>query len=136
MVDGLGVAMSVMVRQFSLFTLVGAVGTLAHYLLLVILVDGFAVPPVPASMAGALLGALVNYVLNYRYTFASRKRHHEAMPKFLAVAAVGFGLNAVLMWITVEIIGLYYLLGQLCATALVLVWNFFGNRFWTFGEPG
>lgn len=126
--------MQVMVRQFSLFTLVGAVGTLAHYLLLVILVDGFSVAPVPASMAGALLGALVNYVLNYRFTFASTKRHHDAMPKFLAVAAVGFGLNAILMWLLVEAMGLYYLLGQVCATAIVLVWNFIGNRIWTFGE--
>ena len=126
--------MMIMARQFSMFTLVGAVGTLAHYLLLVILVDGMAVGPVPASMAGALLGALVNYLLNYRFTFASTRRHQEAMPRFLAVAAVGFVLNALLMWVAVEMMELYYLLGQVCATALVLVWNFLGNRIWTFGE--
>lgn len=128
--------MKVLARQFSLFTLVGVVGTVAHYSLLVVLVDGSAVAPVPASMAGALLGALVNYALNYRFTFASTRRHQDAMPRFLAVAGVGFGLNAVFMWITVEGLGFHYLLGQMCATALVLVWNFLGNRLWTFGEQG
>jgi putative flippase GtrA len=128
--------MTVLARQFTLFTLVGVVGTLAHYLLLVILVDDFAITPVLASMAGALLGSLVNYALNYRFNFASTLLHKDAMPKFLAVAGIGLCLNAVFMWITVDGLGFHYLLGQVFATVLVLVWNFVGNRVWTFGEPG
>jgi putative flippase GtrA len=29
--------------------------------------------------------------------------------------------------------GWYYLAAQVCATLLVLLWNYFGNRLWTFG---
>lgn len=119
-------------RQFSLFTLVGAVGTAAHYLLLVILVEQMVVDPVLSSMAGALLGAGVNYVLNRRYTFRSDRRHREALPRFLAVAGTGFVLNAALMWLAVDLVGLHYLPAQLLATALVLLWNWLANRRWTF----
>jgi putative flippase GtrA len=121
-------------RQFSLFSLVGVVGTIAHYLLLLTLVELANVRPVGASMAGALLGALVNYALNYRYTFGSRRLHREALPRFMVVAGVGFALNAAIMWLAVAQVHIYYMLAQVITTAIVLVWNYLGNRLWTFSE--
>ncbi len=124
-------------RQFSLFSLVGVAGTLAHYALLFALVSGAAVHPVPASAAGALLGAIVNYMLNYRFTFRSRRLHREALPRFMVIAAVGMVLNALLMWLLVEPFSMHYLIAQIAATGCVLVWNYLGNRLWTFekGTP-
>ncbi|MBW8371826.1 MAG: GtrA family protein [Thiobacillus sp.] len=124
--------MIVFVKQFSLFSLVGAVGTIAHYALLFFLVSQLTVHPVAASVAGALLGALINYILNYRFTFRSARRHREALPRFLAIAAVGLALNTALMWLLVEPLRLHYLISQLIATACVLLWNYLGNRHWTF----
>ena len=86
----------------------------------------------PASAAGALLGAWINYTLNYHFTFRSSKRHREAVLKFAAVATVGLVLNTLFMWVGVELIGAHYLLGQIVTTGLVLIWSFAGNRFWTF----
>ena len=43
---------------------------------------------VAASTLGAIAGALVNYSLNHRFTFASDKAHRQALPRF-AVVAVG-----------------------------------------------
>ena len=120
--------------QFIQFASVGAVGTMAHYGLLVLLVEMLGVNSVAASTAGATLGALVNYVLNRRYTFRSEKRHREALTKFLVIAASGLALNASFMLIFVETLGLYYLVAQVLSTGLVLVWNFIGNRFWTFSD--
>jgi putative flippase GtrA len=117
-----------------LFTLAGAFGTLAHYVLLVILVELLGIDVVIASMAGALLGAIINYVLNYRFTFNSRTSHRIALPKFLAVATVGFLINTLLMWLAVNLTNLHYIVGQVFTTSLVLLWNFIGNRYWTFGK--
>jgi putative flippase GtrA len=119
-------------KQFSMFSLVGAVGTIAHYILLFLLVSLLAVHPVAASVAGALLGAAINYTLNYRFTFRSDRLHREALPRFLAIAAVGMVLNATLMWQLVEPLQLHYLIAQLIATGCVLVWSYLGNRHWTF----
>lgn len=120
--------------QFIRFAGVGAIGTLAHYVVLVILVEMLSANVVTASTAGATLGALVNYLLNRRYTFRSEKRHGEALTKFLIIAALGLALNASFMLILVEILNIYYLLAQVLSTGLVLVWNFLGNRFWTFND--
>jgi len=38
------------------------------------------------------------------------------------------------MWLAVEQWQLHYMISQLGATGMVLVWNFLGNRLWTFGE--
>lgn len=119
-------------KQFSVFSLVGVAGTLAHYALLFLLVSSQTAHPVPASVAGAVLGAVINYALNYRFTFRSARRHREALPRFLTIAAVGLALNAALMFLLVEPLQLHYLIAQLIATGCVLVWNFLGNRHWTF----
>lgn len=98
------------------------------------LVQLFAVRAVLASMAGFVLGALVNYYLNHRITFRSDKRHGEAATKFLTVALVGFVLNSALMALETEIFHIHYLVAQVVTTLVVLIWTFSGNRLWTFAD--
>ena len=120
-------------RQFARFTGVGAIGTAAHYALLFALTS-VAVDPVAASAAGFVLGALVNYLLNRRYTFASDIAHRTGAPRFFAVATAGLLLNTALMTALVSGVGMHYFPAQLAATVCVLIWNFFANRCWTFRE--
>ena len=112
---------------------VGLIGTCSHYLILLALVEGLAVAPVVASSAGAVTGALINYILNRRYTFTSRRAHREALPRFMAVALAGLTLNAAILAVLLSW-GVHYMPGQLMATALVLLLSFAVNRSWTF-EP-
>jgi len=115
-----------------MFSLVGVVGTATHYAVLFVLAGPLAVHPVPASAAGFVCGAIVNYALNYRITFSSAKDHSKALPQFLAVATVGLGLNSALMgWLTGRP-GFHWFIAQVVATAVVLCWNFAANRLWTF----
>ena len=118
--------------QFGRFIGVGMASAVGHYGLLIALVQGLGVEPVRASAAGALLGALINYALNYRYTFSSRKRHRESLSKFALVAAVGLALNCAFMWLGVELLQVHYLISQLATTVLVMLWSFGANRCWTF----
>lgn len=124
-----------LIRQFIHFTGVGAVSAIGHYGLLIALVQLGGADAVVASAAGALLGAVINYWLNYRYTFRSRKQHAESVSKFAVVAVVGLLLNTLFMWIGVDLLGLHYLLAQVVTTGLLLVWSFTANRFWTFHDP-
>ncbi len=124
--------MIALLRQFAKFTGVGFASAIGHYGLLIALVQLAAAPPVPASAAGALLGAAINYSLNYRYTFRSTRQHREAILRFAVVATVGLVLNTLFMWVGVVLIGTHYLLAQVVTTGLVLIWSFAGNRYWTF----
>jgi putative flippase GtrA len=124
--------MNLLAEQFCKFTGVGAIGTAAHYVTLITLVQLTGTNAVLASSVGAIVGALVNYHLNYHFTFRSNKAHHDAIVKFFLVAGVGFIFNAVLMALLTEYLQLHYLLSQVITTGIVLVWNFTGNRLWTF----
>jgi putative flippase GtrA len=123
-----------MLAQFIRFASVGVVGTSVQYLTLVILVESTAAGPVLSSGFGFILGAFTNYYLNYRYTFRSAKRHHRALPKFMLVALVGLAINSGIMRLGTSFFSLQYLVVQIFATGLVLIWNFAGNRIWTFSE--
>lgn len=122
--------------QFLSFALIGLLGTSVHYLVLITLVSGASIAPVIATSAGAVCGAITNYLLNYRLTFRSRKRHSEALTKFLLVAALGLLINAAILEAIVRFAKWHYLFAQIIATGVVLFWGFLANRFWTFGEIG
>jgi len=124
------------IGQFLLFAGVGAVGTLGHYTTLIVLVQFWAVDPVFASSFGFVVGAMINYILNYHFTFQSDKRHAEALTKFLIVATIGAGINGFIMYIGVENTNINYLIVQIFATCVVLLWNFVVNKLWTFAHHG
>ena len=121
-----------MAPQFLLYAGAGAIGTVAHYGVLIALVQLAGAGPVAASTAGAIVGALVNYVLNHRYTFASRRAHRSALPRFLAVAGAGVLLNAAVLAVLLATVELHYLALQVVATCVVLVAGYVANRRWTF----
>lgn len=119
-------------KQFIIFTAIGGIGTLGQYLALVALVETGVLTAVPASIIGFIIGAIINYFLNYRFTFGSTKSHKEAMSKFFLVAALGAAINTALMYVGIHVLKFYYLLAQIVATGLVLLWNFIANKLWTF----
>lgn len=120
-------------KQFIIFAAVGVIGTIAHYIVLLTAVYLFILDPVLASTLGFLAGAQINYILNYVITFNSNKRHRDAMPRFMIVATTGLILNYVIMSIGVNYLLINYMIVQVLATLLILVWNFVVNRIWTFG---
>ena len=120
--------------QFILFAGIGAIGTAGHYLALILLVELLDVQPGIATSIGFVVGAIINYLLNYRITFNSNKKHHEAMLKFMLIALFGALINYAIMQAGTLYTHLHYLLIQLVATGLVLVWNFTLNKVWTFAE--
>jgi putative flippase GtrA len=122
------------IGQFLMFAGVGAIGTIGHYTTLIVLVQFWKVDPVFASSFGFVVGAVINYILNYHFTFQSDKQHTEALTKFLVVATIGAGINGAIMYFGVEYTRINYLVVQVCATVVVLFWNFVVNKLWTFAH--
>jgi len=124
--------MSTLVAQFLKFATAGGIATSLHYAVLILLVEAARIDPVAASGTGFAVGAVSNYLLNYRYTFASTRNHAAAFARFIAVALVGMLLNLLIMWACIHGMQMNYLLAQVVATGLVLIWSFSANRRWTF----
>lgn len=118
--------------QFARYGGAGAIGTAAHFATLAALVEFAGAGPLGASTAGAIVGAIINYALNYRFTFASRRAHHVALPRFGAIAAAGVVLNAAVLSAMLAFVRPHYLVAQVVATGAVLIAGFLANRKWTF----
>ena len=114
------------------FALVGGVATGVQYVTLIALVREAGIWPPVASAIGFVVSAVGNYLLNYYFTFRSRRSHGVAVAKFMTLAGVGLAINSVLMQVLVAA-GWHYILAQVCATVVVFLWNFVGNSLWTFG---
>jgi putative flippase GtrA len=121
-----------MVHKLGRFLLVGALCTGLQYLLLVALVEGLGLSATVASTIGYAASSVVNYFLNYSYTFNSAQRHRRSLPRFVLIGVFGLLLNGAVTFVGTSIYGVHYLLAQVAATIVTLLWNFLANLRWTF----
>lgn len=124
------------VRRFVVYAGVGAIGTVAQYAILIAMVHSGLASPAVSSMAGATVGAIVNYSLNRQITFRSKSNPLSTAPKFAIIALLGVLMNGACMKFFVTSLGLNYLIAQLVTTALVLGLTYLLNSAWTFNEKG
>ncbi|MDG2273479.1 MAG: GtrA family protein [Halioglobus sp.] len=121
-------------REFFAFGGVGAIATSLQYLIFIALTELLAVDPVVASTIGYISSAILNYILNYRFTFASDTPHVIAVQVFALVVTVGLTLNAGIMYALLHAFELDYIVAQVFTTGVVFLWNFFAHRRFTFGK--
>ena len=118
--------------KFLRFAILGAIGTGVHFVILWAMISS-GLDVLSSSSVGGIGGALVNYRLNYRFTFNSDLAHSRTMVKFFTVALFGLILNLLIM---AELIYLDYFIAQLITVFFVLLWNYLANLFWTFRVQG
>lgn len=123
-------------RQLLSFVVIGGGCTLIQYIILYGLTEFLGVPPVISSSIGYALSAILNYLLNRRLTFNSERKHSESVPRFFAISIAGLIINAAIIYLFQTVGNVHYLIAQIFSTVIVLFWNFFVNRAWTFKING
>lgn len=128
------------IQRFARFLAVGGLGTLLDFGLLTILKkSGF--PTLTANSLSFSVGVVNNFLLNRRWTFADTSHLPWArqLTRFGLVSLIGLGLsNAIVLLLEVPLgtltghIEWGYLPAKIIATGLVVFWNYFANRLWTF----
>ncbi|MFZ5365126.1 MAG: GtrA family protein [Patescibacteria group bacterium] len=121
--------------QFLKFCAVGVTGTAIDFGVLNL---GVAVIKLNVYVAAALafiLAATNNFLLNKRWTFSQKSTGQRMIgqyAQYLAVSAGGLILNLSIMYALIEAADWWYNWAKVLATALVIVWNFSMNKYWTF----
>lgn len=119
-------------RIFLKFLGIGGVATSLQYTLLMLFVELLKITPVHASVIAYLLSAIFSYVANYYLTFKSISSHKASIAKFIFSVGIGLILTGSLMFLFTENMSFFYLLAQIVATLIVLIWNFFSQKVWVF----
>lgn len=121
-----------LLHQFIHFAAVGLTGTLIQYATLWLGVEYFSLKAPTASAIGYILGSVINYLLNYFFTFNSDKSHKEAASKYFSILGIGWCINVGLMSLLVNYLSWYYWFAQFLTTGIGLLWNFSGSKWWAF----
>ena len=114
-------------QQFFRFALVGVVGTAAHYTILLIAAELLHLSPVIGAGAGFLTGLIASYVLNRAWTFDKRPEFKRGLATYTVVCVIGFGINVSIVALALTL-GVHYMIGQVIATPIAMLWNFLGSR--------
>ena len=108
------------------------IGTAAHYCLMMVLLYLAKSDEVVASTCGAILGAIIVYVLNYYVTFKSTKTHQVAALRFALVATLSVVLNGLILKGLLVWFDWHTMLLQAITTLTVFGLTYLLNRTWTF----
>jgi putative flippase GtrA len=118
--------------QFVKFGIVGVSNTLLAFAVYTLLLKAFGLWYLAASAIGFGVGAVNGFLLNRRWTFREHVGDAFTPVRWTIVQGCGLLLNLGLVYLFVAGAGLDELIGQACATAIVVVLTFIANRAWTF----
>jgi putative flippase GtrA len=117
------------------YGIIGLVGTLTHFSILVLLVELFHLEPVISSSIGFIVTVIVSFYLNRRFTFRTKSNQTTTtFIKYSVVSCSGFILNSAIMYSSVHIFSLHYSIAQAIVVVVLPISNFLLNNFWTFRE--
>jgi hypothetical protein len=111
------------------FVLVGGACFILDYSLLYVLTEYGGLHYLLSAGISFTVSVFVNYWLCLVCVFhGANAQTHRAKILFFGSSIAGLGLNQLLMWMLVDLAGIYYMIAKLIAAAVVMVWNYVLKR--------
>lgn len=127
--------------RFFKFLVVGTIGAVVDFGVLNLLHLRFGLPVLAANTCSFTLAVLSNFTWNRYWTYpeSRSKPLTGQLGQFFIVNIAGWAINTGVLWallgITTQWFGpLGYNAAKAVAIGVVLFWNFFVNRFWTYND--
>lgn len=128
--------MGKLIAQIMKFGVVGVVATIIDFAVMNILYYGLGLDILVANTSGFVVSLIFNYLASMKYVFA----HKEGMSRkrefiiFVVLSVIGLALNDGIVLALKSGIGLEANIAKVCATALVMVYNFVTRKIFLEGE--
>ena len=116
------------VKQILKFGVVGGGAFLIDYSLLFILTDICHIYYLTSSVISFIVSFIFNYILSITWVFEAKKQDIKQVVIFLILSLIGLGLNQIIMYLSVDIFKIYYMVSKLFATVIVMVYNFITRK--------
>ena len=115
--------------QIIKFGLVGFLCFFIDYGIMVFLTEVAGVHYLFSSGISFTVSVVVNYALSLTYVFETEKGNKiKEFIIFVVLSVIGLGINQVLMWFCVDILGIFYMISKIGATAVLMVYNFVSRK--------
>jgi len=124
-----------LIGQFLKFGVVGLLGTVIDFFFTWLCKEKLKWNKFLANSVGFMLAATSNYFLNRIWTFESDNPEvGREYFSFFIVSVIGLGLNNLILFLLHEKGKMNFYLAKAFAIALVTLWNFVANYFFTFHQ--
>jgi len=116
--------------QFFRYIFVGGIAFIVQFSSLYALTSILGVYYLISAPIAFILGLIANYTLSIYWVFSKHKFNNmwSEFMIFSIIGVVGLGLNEAFMWFFTDYLGLFYLISNIFAAALILFWNFFARK--------
>lgn len=135
-------------ERFFKFLIVGTIGFGVDFGLLTFLVEVIGLEPVVANTFSFSAAVVSNFTLNRYWTYpdSRSKRRRIQLLQFGMVSIIGLAINNLILFLLQHPFDALlrtvhappglggYIPAKMVATVVVLFWNFFINRFWTYND--
>lgn len=112
--------------QIFKFVIVGGVATVIDFLSIFVFKEYLHIPVLIANTLAFCIATVYNYIASIRWVFTvdESKNKKKTFVTFVVFSAIGLVLNDLIMWLTMELFNMYYILAKLVATCFVMIFNF------------
>lgn len=119
--------------QILRFGIVGVANTGVHFVLYVILTTFAHVHYLVANPIAFTIATMNSFYFNRRWTFRNADpAWRRQLVKFFIITTIGFGMNEGILYLLVSQGRMTKLPAEAVAIAVVLIWNYLANKWWTF----
>ena len=116
------------------FAFVGAGTAFIYYALLYSLVSYSDLSILFSSALAYILVIILNYMMQYQWTFRSTTPHKVAIRRFIFMNIGGFIINLSIMVYGQATFSEHYLIVQTVAIIFIVVWNFVFSSLWVYKD--
>ncbi len=119
-----------LLQQMIRFGFVGGGAFLIDYGVMIALTELAGINYLLSSGISFAVSVIFNYVLSIYWVFnvSGQRSKTRDFVVFIVLSVIGLGLNQLIMWITVDRIGIFYMVAKIGATAVVMVYNFITRK--------
>ena len=124
--------MKKLIDQIMRFGIVGVLAFFIDYGVMVALTELFGVYYLLSACISFTVSVIFNYVCSMKFVFTRREDISRAREfvTFVLLRIIGLLINEAMMWLGVSVLGIFYMVTKIFATAVVMVWNFVSRKIW------
>lgn len=114
----------------------GGIAAVVNLALLTLFVEAFHMWYVSGAALAMTFSLILSFVIQKFFVFENGICEDDTRQVgwFFAISLFNIGLNALLIWIFVDILGAHYLIGQILSAALIAIESYFAYKYLVFKE--
>lgn len=119
-----------LLMQIMKFVIVGGIATVIDFAILFILKEFVGINEIIANTISFTVSLIYNYIASVKWVFEvdKDKNPKKQFITFVSFSIIGLLINNLILWLCIEKLSIYYLIGKVIATGIVMVFNFITRK--------